>query len=111
VVNAHLPAGYRESVASGMTGWAIPLEDHPNTYNGQPLSIAGLASQKRLDQLPLDVLGRVIEMIPPATLIERYEASRAAAPPSGAAARNRDPARNLTLPVTVTPPSFPATPG
>ena len=46
VVNANLPAGYREAMAFGMIGWGIPLEDYPNTYNGKPLGIAALASQK-----------------------------------------------------------------
>lgn len=32
---------------------------------------------KRLDQVPLDVVGEVIAKIPPATYIERYEAARA----------------------------------
>ncbi|HET9858814.1 MAG TPA: DUF1801 domain-containing protein [Nocardioidaceae bacterium] len=118
VVNANLPEGYRESMAFGMIGWGIPLEDYPDTYNGQPLGIAALASQKnhmaiylmglyasepeeawfreeyaerglkldmgkscvrfkRLDQVPLDVIGAVIAKIPPDLYIERYEASRA----------------------------------
>ena len=118
VVNANLPKGYRESMAFGMIGWGIPLEDYPDTYNGQPLGIAALASQKnhmaiylmglygsepeeawfreeyakrglkldmgkscvrfkRLDQVPLDVIGEVIAKIPPDLYIERYEASRA----------------------------------
>ncbi len=47
VVNANLPAGYREGVQYGMLGWAIPLADFPQTYNGQPLGIAALASQKQ----------------------------------------------------------------
>jgi hypothetical protein len=46
VVNANLPEGYREQMAFGMIGWGIPLEDYPDTYNGQPLGIAALASQK-----------------------------------------------------------------
>jgi hypothetical protein len=32
---------------------------------------------KRLDQVPLDVIGEVIEKVPPAAYIERYEAARA----------------------------------
>jgi hypothetical protein len=116
-VNAHLPDGYAESMAFGMIGWGIPLEDYPDTYNGQPLGIAALANQKnhmslylmglytegpelawfqqqyaarglrldmgkscvrfkRLEQVPLDVVGEVIARIPPALLIERYEAAR-----------------------------------
>ena len=116
-VNAHLPEGYVETMAHGMITWVIPLEDYPNTYNGQPLGIAALASQKhhmalylmglyssepevawfeqqyadrgmrldmgkscvrfkRLDQVPLDVVGEVIAKIPPARYIERYEAAR-----------------------------------
>lgn len=117
VVNAHLPPGYREAMGYGMIAWTIPLEDYPDTYNGQPLCIAGLASQKnhlslylmgcytegpeeellrteyaarglrldmgksclrfkRLEDLPLDVIGRVVAMVPPEELIRRHEASR-----------------------------------
>ena len=46
VVNAALPAGYREGMAFGMVGWAIPLADYPDTYNKQPLGYAALAAQK-----------------------------------------------------------------
>jgi hypothetical protein len=42
----HLPAGYREAMASGMIGYGIPLERYPNTYNKQPLGYAALAAQK-----------------------------------------------------------------
>ena len=45
-INAHLPEGYAEAMAFGMIGWGIPLTDYPDTYNGQPLGIAALASQK-----------------------------------------------------------------
>jgi hypothetical protein len=117
-VNAHLPEGYVETMYSGMIGWVIPLEDYPDTYNGKPLAIAALASQKnhmalylmglyasepevawfrqqyaqrgmkldmgkscvrfkRLDQAPLDVIGEVIERVPPAAYVESYEAARA----------------------------------
>jgi hypothetical protein len=119
-VNANLPEGYVETMAFGMIGWVIPLEDYPNTYNKQPLAIASLASQKnhmalylmglysdgpelewfeqqyvdrgmkldmgkscvrfkRLEQVPLDVVGEVIARVPPAVYIERYEAARAGA--------------------------------
>ena len=33
---------------------------------------------KRLDQVPLDVVGEVIRRVPPATYLAQYEASRAA---------------------------------
>lgn len=46
LVNAHLPTGYREGMAWGMLGWAVPLERYPDTYNGQPLAYVGLAAQK-----------------------------------------------------------------
>jgi hypothetical protein len=118
-VNARLPEGYVETMAFGMIGWVVPLEDYPDTYNKQPLTVAALASQKnhvslylmglyadgpelawfeqqyadrglrldmgkscvrfkRLDEVPLDVVGEVIAKIPPATYIERYEAARQA---------------------------------
>lgn len=46
VVRANLPAGYAEGMAFGMIGWCVPLEVYPDTYNGQALSYAALASQK-----------------------------------------------------------------
>lgn len=119
-VNAHLPEGYVETMAFGMICWVVPLEDYPNTYNGQPLAYVSLASQKnhmslylmglyasepelewfqqqyaerglrldmgkscvrfkRLDQVPLDVLGAAVARVPSQVYIERYEAARAGA--------------------------------
>lgn len=46
VVNANLPAGYEEGVQYGMISWYVPLSRFPETYNGQPLAVASLASQK-----------------------------------------------------------------
>ena len=47
VVSEHLPAGFEEGLLWGMIAWYIPLERYPDTYNGQPLYVAALASQKR----------------------------------------------------------------
>jgi hypothetical protein len=47
VILAHLPEGYEESVARGMLTYSVPLARHPDTYNGEPLILAALASQKR----------------------------------------------------------------
>jgi len=41
-----LPDGYVESMNWGMISYEIPLETYPDTYNGQPLGIASIASQK-----------------------------------------------------------------
>ena len=46
VVRDNLPEGYREMMGWGMISWGIPLETYPDTYNGQPLCYAALASQK-----------------------------------------------------------------
>lgn len=54
VVNASLPEGYREGMAYGMIGWYVPLELYPDTYNGQPLSLAALANQKAYMSLYLN---------------------------------------------------------
>jgi len=119
VVNEHLPEGYEETMAFGMIGWGIPLADYPDTYNGRPLGVVALASQKnhmalylmglyadegleewfraqyaerglkldmgkscvrfkRLDQVPLDVIGEVVRRVPPDAYITQYEAARAA---------------------------------
>ena len=46
VVNANLPDGYREGMSHGMIAWYVPLDRFPDTYNGEPLGLGALASQK-----------------------------------------------------------------
>lgn len=46
LVNQHLPAGYQETLTSGMIVWVVPLDRYPDTYNGQPLWYAGLGATK-----------------------------------------------------------------
>ena len=46
VVLENLPKGYQESIGWGAITYAIPLEDYPDTYNGQPLCVAALAAGK-----------------------------------------------------------------
>jgi len=123
-VRGHLPPGYEEGIQYGMISWYIPLERYPETYNGQPLAVASLASQKRhmalylncvytdddeaswfrarwsetgkkldmgkscvrfrkLEDLPLEVIGEAVERIPVEDYIGLYEASR-----SGGTARS-----------------------
>ena len=53
VVLRHLPEGYQEMMTFGMIGWGIPLEAYPDTYNGQPVGYAALASQKNFMTLYL----------------------------------------------------------
>jgi hypothetical protein len=53
VVNASMPAGYREAITFGMIAWHVPLSDFPDTYNGQPLCYAGLSAQKHYNALYL----------------------------------------------------------
>jgi hypothetical protein len=117
VVRANLPDGFEEGMQYGMIGYYIPLERFPNTYNGQPLGLAAIASQKnhmalylnnvygdrgtdarfreryaasgkkldmgkscvrfrRLEDLPLDVIGRTIAEESVDGFIARYEAAR-----------------------------------
>jgi hypothetical protein len=47
VILEHLPDGFEEGMQYGMIGYFVPLERFPDTYNGEPLSVAALASQKR----------------------------------------------------------------
>jgi Domain of unknown function (DU1801) len=54
VVRANLPPGYEEGIQYGMIGWYVPLERFPDTYNKQPLGLAGLASQKNYMSLYLN---------------------------------------------------------
>jgi hypothetical protein len=105
VVRKSLPKGYVETMRWGMITYEVPLATYPDTYNGQPLSYAAIASQKqhmsvylmgiygseelraqfeeeyratgkrmdigkscvrfkKLDDLPLDVIGRAIAAVP-----------------------------------------------
>jgi len=42
----NLPDGFEETMNWGMITYQVPLETYPETYNGQPLMYAALASQK-----------------------------------------------------------------
>jgi len=46
VIRKNLPRGYEEGMGFGMITYHVPLSRYPDTYNGQPLQIAALASQK-----------------------------------------------------------------
>ncbi len=117
VIRANLPPGYEEGMLYGMIGWYVPLERFPDTYNKQPLALAGLANQKnymslylnsvygnqeterwfherfaasgkelnmgkscvrfrKLEDLPLDVIGETIARTPVDKYIEYYEEAR-----------------------------------
>ena len=46
LVRQHLPPGFVELEAYGMPTWVVPPSMKPATYNGQPLGVVSLASQK-----------------------------------------------------------------
>ena len=54
VILEHLPEGYEEQMAWGMLSYVIPLHRYPDTYNGEPLLYAALASQKNYMSLYLN---------------------------------------------------------
>ena len=117
VVLENLPDGYEEMMLFGMITYAVPLSVVPDTYNGQPLRYAALASQKRhmalyltnvygdesvenwfrerylatgkrldmgkscvrfrkLDDLPLELVGEAIGRTPIEEFVEVYRRSR-----------------------------------
>ena len=47
VILDNLPPGYEEAMNWGMISYQVPLDTYPDTYNGQPLMLAALASQMR----------------------------------------------------------------
>ncbi len=130
VVNRNLPPGYVEGISSGMIAWWVPLETFPDTYNGQPLGLAGIASQKhyislylmsvygdlaeeawfkqryaesgqklnmgksclrfrRLEEVPLDVIGETIARADIERTLAHYAAARGSARKTRAASRLR----------------------
>jgi hypothetical protein len=56
VIRKNLPTGIVESMRWGMISYEVPLAVVPDTYNGQPLSYAGLASQKGTMSLYLSAI-------------------------------------------------------
>lgn len=73
VVLDHLPDGFEEGMSHGMLAWYLPLERFGDTYNGEPLGLAGIASQKNYMSLHLlTVYGDPIEE---AWFRRRYAAS------------------------------------
>ena len=46
VILKNIPEGVEEVMNWGMITYQIPFENYPDTYNGQPLMFAALASQK-----------------------------------------------------------------
>jgi hypothetical protein len=69
----NLPEGYVEALNWGMIAYEVPLSVAPKTYNGQPLMLAALASQKKhmaLYLCGLNCLGGVKERFE-----ERYRAA------------------------------------
>ena len=46
VIRKNLAPGFKEGMQYGMIGYFVPLSTYPDTYNGQPLGVIGLGSQK-----------------------------------------------------------------
>jgi hypothetical protein len=151
VILANLPEGYEEAMQYGMIGYAIPLARFPRTYNGQPLALAALASQKqymalylmtvygseaamrwfvgeyrerglkldmgrscvrfkKLEELPLDVIGKVIARISVDEYIAMHEASHGAAAKAARKATRARPARARAKARAKKPPAKPKAP-
>ena len=116
---ANLPEGYEEAMNWGMITYQVPLARFPDTYNGEPLMYAALASQKnhmavyliavyadeetrdefvaayretgkrmdmgkscvrfkKLDDLPLELIGTTIAEVDVDTFVTETEAARQA---------------------------------
>ena len=52
-VHEHIPDGYAEFMNWGVINWGIPLDEFPDTYNGQPLCYVGLGAKKSYNSLYL----------------------------------------------------------
>jgi hypothetical protein len=46
VIRKNLPPGFKEGMQYGSIGYYVPFSRLADTYNGEPLSVASLASQK-----------------------------------------------------------------
>jgi uncharacterized protein DUF1801 len=52
-INKHIPKGYEHGMLYGGPAWYVPRSRLAETYNGQPLAVAVLASQKQYMALHL----------------------------------------------------------
>jgi uncharacterized protein YdhG (YjbR/CyaY superfamily) len=118
VIRKNLPKGIVETMNWGMISYEVPLSVVPDTYNGQPLAFAALASQKnymsvylmsiyardevresflaeyrasgkkldmgkscvrfkKIEDLPLDLIGRAVAQVSMEEYVAAYENSRA----------------------------------
>ena len=132
VVLDNLPDGFEEGMSHGMLAWYLPLERYGDTYNGEPLGLAGVASQKdyislylltvygdpeeeawfrqryaatgkrltmgkscvrfkRLEEVPLDVIGETIARVDAKSFIAHYEDARGSSRKSRTAATASNP--------------------
>lgn len=73
VVLENLPDSFVEGMSHGMLGWYLPLERFGDTYNGEPLGLAGIASQKNYISLYLNTV--YSDPIEEAWFQKRYAAS------------------------------------
>jgi uncharacterized protein YdhG (YjbR/CyaY superfamily) len=69
----NLPTGYEEAMNWGMITYQVPLENHPDTYNGQPLMYAALASQK--NHMAVYLIGIYLDDETQQTFESRYRAT------------------------------------
>ena len=46
LVKKHLPKGYKEGMGWGVITYSVPMTILPDTYNGEPLCYAAIASLK-----------------------------------------------------------------
>ncbi|MGH9279734.1 MAG: DUF1801 domain-containing protein [Acidimicrobiales bacterium] len=73
VILANLQPGFEEGMQYGMIGYYVPLSRYPVTYNGEALTLAGLASQKR--HLALYLMGPYVDDDEQARFREQWEAT------------------------------------
>jgi uncharacterized protein YdhG (YjbR/CyaY superfamily) len=71
----NLPEGYEETMNWGMIAYQVPLETYPDTYNGQPLMYAALASQK--NHMAVYLTGVYADEAALETFVRDYEATGA----------------------------------
>jgi len=73
VILDNLPSGYEEVMNWGMITYQVPVDTHPDTYNGKPLMYAALASQK--NHMSLYLTGVYLDETARKEFIEQYRAT------------------------------------
>jgi hypothetical protein len=77
VIRKNIDKPFKESIQDGVLAYTLPHSVYPDGYHcnpEQPLPFTGLATGKKLEDIPLEVVGRAIKRMTAKKFVAAYEA-------------------------------------